>query len=204
MVLLIVDPQVDFVSGPLAVEGAPKAMKALAEYMAAHRKEIKSIVVTMDQHPAFAQPPGSTSARSLQLRGTGRTVAAALCPLYGGSRYRTMHCGGSGCLFGRGYPCRNDREGYYAGARCLQCLRDGSTRFVALGRTYSRGRNSGRLLRASERARSGASWSRRAHRTSQGGNCLYSGRGEPAVKRFLALSPSRRKPFLSEDILSNN
>ena len=52
MVLLIVDPQVDFVSGSLAVEGAPKAMKALAEYMAAHRKEIKSIVVTMDQHPA--------------------------------------------------------------------------------------------------------------------------------------------------------
>ena len=50
MVLLIVDPQVDFVSGSLAVEGAPKAMKALAEYMAAHRKEIKSIVVTMDQH----------------------------------------------------------------------------------------------------------------------------------------------------------
>lgn len=52
MVLLIVDPQVDFVSGSLAVEGAPKAMKALAEYMAAHREEIKSIVVTMDQHPA--------------------------------------------------------------------------------------------------------------------------------------------------------
>lgn len=51
MLLLIVDPQVDFVNGSLAVKGAPKAMKALSEYMSTHSGEIEHIVVTMDQHP---------------------------------------------------------------------------------------------------------------------------------------------------------
>lgn len=51
MILLIVDPQIDFVSGSLVVPGAPEAMQTLAAYMDSHREAITGVVVTMDQHP---------------------------------------------------------------------------------------------------------------------------------------------------------
>ncbi|WP_329905361.1 isochorismatase family protein [Porphyromonas pogonae] len=51
-VLLIVDPQIDFISGSLAVEGAAQAMDKLAVWMKANHHLYQSIVITMDQHPA--------------------------------------------------------------------------------------------------------------------------------------------------------
>lgn len=49
--LLIVDPQIDFISGSLAVEGADKFMDRLAEYVKEHGKDYRHIVVTADWHP---------------------------------------------------------------------------------------------------------------------------------------------------------
>lgn len=49
--LLIVDPQWDFISGSLPVPNAEKAMEALSEYVAEHGKEYECIVITTDWHP---------------------------------------------------------------------------------------------------------------------------------------------------------
>ena len=49
--LLIVDPQVDFITGTLPVPGAAKAMDALAEYVRAHGEDYSVKVVTSDWHP---------------------------------------------------------------------------------------------------------------------------------------------------------
>lgn len=49
--LLIVDPQIDFITGTLPVPGAEKAMDELAEYVATHAGEYKLICVTCDRHP---------------------------------------------------------------------------------------------------------------------------------------------------------
>ena len=46
--LLIVDPQVDFISGSLPVPGAAVAMDALSEYVCAHGEEYSVKVVTSD------------------------------------------------------------------------------------------------------------------------------------------------------------
>lgn len=51
-VLLIVDPQIDFVSGSLAVAGAEEAMQYLARWVEAEASSYEAIVITMDQHPA--------------------------------------------------------------------------------------------------------------------------------------------------------
>lgn len=50
--LLIVDPQIDFINGSLPVKGAEKAMDDLAGYVAAHGHEYARIVITCDRHPA--------------------------------------------------------------------------------------------------------------------------------------------------------
>lgn len=49
--LLIVDPQIDFINGTLPVPGAGQAMDALAVYVKNHGTEYNSIVVTCDRHP---------------------------------------------------------------------------------------------------------------------------------------------------------
>lgn len=49
-VLLIVDPQNDFITGTLAVEGAEAAMKKLAEYINNVGEQYDYICVTMDSH----------------------------------------------------------------------------------------------------------------------------------------------------------
>lgn len=49
--LLIVDPQIDFITGTLPVPGAEKAMDALAEYVETHATDYKLICVTCDRHP---------------------------------------------------------------------------------------------------------------------------------------------------------
>ncbi len=48
--LLIVDPQIDFITGTLPVPGAEKAMDALARYVGEHGEEYGRIIVTCDRH----------------------------------------------------------------------------------------------------------------------------------------------------------
>ena len=49
--LLVVDPQIDFIEGTLPVPGAAEAMDALAGYVRAHGDEYAVKVVTSDWHP---------------------------------------------------------------------------------------------------------------------------------------------------------
>ncbi|MFC4665186.1 isochorismatase family protein [Falsiporphyromonas endometrii] len=50
-VILIVDPQIDFISGSLPVPNASEAMDWLSEYIGQHYNEYDHLVVTLDQHP---------------------------------------------------------------------------------------------------------------------------------------------------------
>ena len=49
--LMIVDPQIDFITGTLPVPGAEKAMDALADYVSHKGDEYSLICVTCDRHP---------------------------------------------------------------------------------------------------------------------------------------------------------
>lgn len=49
--LLIVDPQIDFITGTLPVPDAEQAMNALAEYVSQHGYKYSLICVTCDRHP---------------------------------------------------------------------------------------------------------------------------------------------------------
>lgn len=49
--LLIIDPQVDFIYGSLPVSGSEDIMVALSRYIERFGHEYKDIVFTMDQHP---------------------------------------------------------------------------------------------------------------------------------------------------------
>ncbi|WP_314824911.1 isochorismatase family protein [Porphyromonas endodontalis] len=49
--LVVIDPQVDFVSGSLAVSSAHEAMNYLAQWGLEHIEEIEGVVFTSDQHP---------------------------------------------------------------------------------------------------------------------------------------------------------
>ena len=49
--LLVVDPQIDFVSGSLPVPGAAEAMIALANYIRKHENTYAIRIVTADWHP---------------------------------------------------------------------------------------------------------------------------------------------------------
>ena len=49
--LIIVDPQVDFVDGTLPVDGAKEAMSALGRYMKEHNGEYAVKLITADSHP---------------------------------------------------------------------------------------------------------------------------------------------------------
>ncbi len=48
--ILIVDPQIDFINGTLPVPGAEKAMDALAIYLNDHYEDYSHICVTCDRH----------------------------------------------------------------------------------------------------------------------------------------------------------
>lgn len=50
--LLIVDPQIDFITGTLPVEGASAAMDSLSAYIKANAKEYSGVIVTQDYHPS--------------------------------------------------------------------------------------------------------------------------------------------------------
>lgn len=49
--LLIIDPQIDFISGALPVPGAESAMNSLAGYILTHGNRYDRIIVTADRHP---------------------------------------------------------------------------------------------------------------------------------------------------------
>jgi len=49
--LMIVDPQMDFICGSLILPGADTAMDSLARYINENRDEYSHIVVTADRHP---------------------------------------------------------------------------------------------------------------------------------------------------------
>lgn len=49
--LIVVDPQIDFISGSLPVPGAAKAMNQLADYVKANGDDYALMVVTNDWHP---------------------------------------------------------------------------------------------------------------------------------------------------------
>ena len=49
--LMIIDPQVDFISGTLPVPGAPEAMDAVAAYIREHAADYQTVIITADHHP---------------------------------------------------------------------------------------------------------------------------------------------------------
>lgn len=49
--LLIIDPQIDFINGTLPVPGAERSMDALAAYLHRNASDYTQIVVTADRHP---------------------------------------------------------------------------------------------------------------------------------------------------------
>lgn len=53
--LLIIDPQIDFINGSLPVPGAVEAMDSLAEYIKANASRYEAIAITADCHPADHQ-----------------------------------------------------------------------------------------------------------------------------------------------------
>ena len=67
--LLIVDPQVDFITGSLPVGGAAKAMDALATYVKEQSEEYSVKIVTADWHPyhhsSFADEGGDRKSTRL-------------------------------------------------------------------------------------------------------------------------------------------
>lgn len=50
-VLLLIDPQYDFIEGSLAVKGAKKQMDDLAEWLKEHADDYERIIVSLDSHP---------------------------------------------------------------------------------------------------------------------------------------------------------
>ena len=50
-ILMVVDPQVDFITGTLPIPGADEAMDALAQYIASKAADYQCIIITADHHP---------------------------------------------------------------------------------------------------------------------------------------------------------
>ena len=77
--LLIVDPQIDFISGSLAVNGAAKAMDALADYLYKKDELYQYKIVTNDWHPlnhcSFQRNGGSWPVHCVQY-----SIGAAIYP----------------------------------------------------------------------------------------------------------------------------
>lgn len=49
--LLIIDPQIDFITGSLPVPGAEQAMNLLADYLHKSASDYTHVIVTADRHP---------------------------------------------------------------------------------------------------------------------------------------------------------
>ena len=78
--LIIVDPQNDFITGSLAVPGAVKAMDSLVDILNEKRIEFSNIIVTIDFHPfnhcSFKENGGEWPPHCIQY-----TEGAAMYPL---------------------------------------------------------------------------------------------------------------------------
>lgn len=77
--LLVVDPQIDFVSGSLPVPGAAEAMDSLATYILSNPQSYDLKIVTADNHPfnhsSFADAGGKWSRHCVR-----SSVGAAIYP----------------------------------------------------------------------------------------------------------------------------
>ncbi|MDY5858151.1 MAG: isochorismatase family protein [Porphyromonas sp.] len=112
-ILLIIDPQVDFVSGSLAVPGASQAMHWLAQWMLDHKDEYDAIYITMDQHPldhcSFAQQGGPWPPHCVRY-----TVGAALEPAIA-LAVAQLHARGKGlCLLEKATTAERDAYSAFA------------------------------------------------------------------------------------------
>ena len=85
--LIVVDPQIDFISGSLPVGGATEAMDALAAYVKAHGNDYTLMVVTNDWHPynhcSFAPNGGPWPVHCVQNSEGAATYWPLLEALYG-------------------------------------------------------------------------------------------------------------------------
>ena len=77
--LLIIDPQIDFITGSLPVPGAVDAMNSLAEYIRRNKQDYSKIIVTADRHPmrhcSFKSEGGEWTAHCV-----ADSVGAAILP----------------------------------------------------------------------------------------------------------------------------
>lgn len=85
--LIVVDPQIDFISGTLPVPGAAQAMDRLADYIKAHAADYALMVVTNDWHPydhcSFAPNGGPWPVHCVQYSEGAATYMPLLEALYG-------------------------------------------------------------------------------------------------------------------------
>lgn len=83
--LLVVDPQIDFITGSLPVAGAREAMDRLAQHLGRENYDLK--IVTMDQHPwnhcSFAGSGGQWPAHCVEWSQGAAIWPALLDALYG-------------------------------------------------------------------------------------------------------------------------
>lgn len=95
-ILLIVDPQNDFINGSLEVQGAQKAMDGLAEYVRAEGDRYERILITCDYHPithcSFIQNGGEWPPHCV--KGTeGAQIWPVLKSALEGRKYEILHKG---------------------------------------------------------------------------------------------------------------
>lgn len=104
--LLVIDPQVDFINGSLAVNGAERAMNELAGYIRNHKDRYAMIVMSADWHPydhcSFADMGGMWPRHCVH-----DTVGAAIWPAVFSAAYETA---GETVVLHKGE--RSDREEY--------------------------------------------------------------------------------------------
>lgn len=104
--LLVVDPQIDFISGTLPVGGAEEAMQALADYVRQHDGDYACKIVTTDWHPyrhcSFAPQGGPWPVHCVQ-----NSVGAAI---YGSLLEALNETRGELCILRKGNKA--DREEY--------------------------------------------------------------------------------------------
>lgn len=94
--LIIVDPQYDFINGSLAVPGAEKAMNELAEYVKKNGKKYSHIVVTCDYHPprhcSFSENGGQWPSHCVDST-PGAQIWAPLIEALEGTEFEVLHKG---------------------------------------------------------------------------------------------------------------
>ncbi len=124
--LLIVDPQVDFINGTLPVPGAEEAMNQLAEYITAHDGDYAVKVVTSDWHP-YGHCSYAANGGQWPMHCVEHTVGAAIWPALIDPLYRTK---GEVRIFRKG-TCTSCEE--YS----VFCSADLSKEFASLMEQYA-------------------------------------------------------------------